>query len=89
MIALGRDIAMFRPVIEATVKGDPDALLIVEFAEEDQPQNLHKLKQLSELMGDLGFGWDNPQRKWGGVVESSSPRCRPRSRISALPASTS
>ena len=36
MIALGRDIAMFRPVIEATVKGDPDALLIVEFAEEDQ-----------------------------------------------------
>src|SRR6201996_6699181 len=43
MIALGRDIAMFRPVIEATVKGDPDALLIVEFAEEDQPDNLHKL----------------------------------------------
>src|SRR5262245_44414748 len=35
MIALGRDIAMFRPVIEATVRGDPDALLIVEFAEED------------------------------------------------------
>ncbi len=26
MIALGRDIAMFRPVIDATVKGDPDAL---------------------------------------------------------------
>src|SRR6185295_11503895 len=32
MIALGRDIAMFRPVIDATVRGDPDALLIVEFA---------------------------------------------------------
>src|SRR3989454_5482005 len=48
MIALGRDIAMFRPVIEATVRGDPDALLIVEFAEEDQPENLQKLKQLSE-----------------------------------------
>ncbi len=73
MIALGRDIAMFRPVIEATVKGDPDALLIVEFAEEDQPQNLHKLKQLSELMGDLGFGWNNPQRKWGGVVDVVEP----------------
>ena len=40
MIALGRDIAMFRPVIEATVRGDPDALLIVEFAEEDQADNL-------------------------------------------------
>src|SRR5580700_7494164 len=73
MIALGRDIAMFRPVIETTVKGDPDALLIVEFAEEDQPQNLQKLKQLSELMGDLGFGWDNPQRKWGGVVDVVEP----------------
>src|SRR5207302_9016612 len=46
MIALGRDIAMFRPVIGATVRGDPDALLIVEFAEEDQPDNLQKLKQL-------------------------------------------
>src|SRR5579871_5634403 len=73
MIALGRDIAMFRPVIEATVKGDPDALLIVEFAEEDQPQNIAKLKQLAELMGDLGFGWNNPTRKWGGVVDVVEP----------------
>ncbi|MBN9007166.1 MAG: FAD-binding protein [Rhizobiales bacterium] len=73
MIALGRDIAMFRPVIEATVRGDPDALLIVEFAEEDQADNLRKLKQLSELMADLGFGWTNPQRKWGGVVDVVEP----------------
>ena len=65
MIALGRDIAMFRPVIEATVKGDPDALLIVEFAEEDQPQNLQKLKQLSELMGDLGFSLGQRQAQMG------------------------
>jgi FAD/FMN-containing dehydrogenase/Fe-S oxidoreductase len=69
MIALGRDIAMFRPVIEATVRGDPDALLIVEFAEEDHADNLQKLKHLSELMLDLGFGWNHPQRKWGGVVD--------------------
>jgi FAD/FMN-containing dehydrogenase/Fe-S oxidoreductase len=73
MIALGRDIAMFRPVIDATVKGDPDALLIVEFAEQDQANNLQKLKQLSELMSDLGFGWKNPQRKWGGVVDVVEP----------------
>jgi FAD/FMN-containing dehydrogenase/Fe-S oxidoreductase len=73
MIALGRDIAMFRPVIDATVKGDPDGLLIVEFAEEDQADNLRKLKQLSELMSDLGFGWNNPQRKWGGVVDVVEP----------------
>src|SRR5580658_6000963 len=73
MIALGRDIAMFRPVIDATVRGDPDALLIVEFAEEAQADNLQKLKQLAELMGDLGFGWNNPQRKWGGVVDVVEP----------------
>src|ERR1700761_9332658 len=73
MIALGRHIAMFRPVIEATVKGDPDALLIVEFAEEDQAENLRRLKQLGELMADLGFGWNNPQRKWGGVVDVVEP----------------
>jgi FAD/FMN-containing dehydrogenase/Fe-S oxidoreductase len=73
MIALGRDIAMFRPVIDATVKGDPEALLIVEFAEEYQPDNLQKLKQLGELMGDLGFSWTNPPRKWGGVVDVIEP----------------
>ena len=73
MIALGREIAMFAPVIDATVRGDPDALLIVEFAEENQPDNLQKLKQLIELMGDLGFGWNNPPRKWGGVVDVVEP----------------
>jgi FAD/FMN-containing dehydrogenase/Fe-S oxidoreductase len=73
MLALGREIAMFRPVIDATVHGDPDALLIVEFAEEDQADNHQKLKQLSELMSDLGFGWNNPQRKWGGVVDVVEP----------------
>ena len=73
MIALGRDIAMFRPVIDATMRGDPDALLIVEFAEEDQADNLQKLRQLSELIGDLGFSWSNPQRKWGGVVDVVEP----------------
>ena len=73
MLALGRDIAMFAPVIDATVRGDPDALLIVEFAEEDQADNLAKLKQLGELMSDLGFGWNHPQRKWGGVVDVVEP----------------
>src|SRR4051812_19987828 len=73
MIALGRDIAMFQPIIAAAVRGDPDAVLIVEFAEEDQAENLLRLKQLSGLMGDLGFGWNNPPRKWGGVVEIVEP----------------
>ncbi|VIO77442.1 FAD-binding and (Fe-S)-binding domain-containing protein [Bradyrhizobium ivorense] len=73
MIALGRDIAMFQPIISAAVRGDPEAILVVEFAEEDQADNLARLKQLGELMADLGFGWDKPQRKWGGVVEIVEP----------------
>src|SRR5216110_3271251 len=73
MIALGRDIAMFQPIIATAVRGDPDAVLVVEFAEEDQAENLHRLKQLGELMADLGFGWGNPQRTWGGVVEIIDP----------------
>ena len=73
MLSLGREIAMFRPIIGTAVRGDPDAVLIVEFAEEDQAENLARLKQLGELMADLGFGWDQPQRKWGGVVEIKEP----------------
>src|ERR1700744_5450358 len=73
MLALGREIAMFQPIIGTAVRGDPDAVLIVEFAEEDQAENLRRLKQLGELMTDLGFGWDKPQRKWGGVVEITEP----------------
>ncbi|WGS23851.1 MULTISPECIES: FAD-binding and (Fe-S)-binding domain-containing protein [unclassified Bradyrhizobium] len=73
MIALGSEIVMFQPIISAAVRGDPDAILVVEFAEEDQADNLARLKQLGELMADLGFGWDKPQRKWGGVVEIVEP----------------
>jgi FAD/FMN-containing dehydrogenase/Fe-S oxidoreductase len=73
MLALGRDIAMFQPIIGTAVRGDPDAVLIVEFAEEDQADNIRRLKQLGELMADLGFGWDQPKRKWGGVVEITEP----------------
>lgn len=73
MLALGREIAMFQPIIRTAVRGDPDAVLIVEFAEEDQAENIRRLKQLGELMADLGFGWDQPQRHWGGVVEIIEP----------------
>src|SRR5437899_7725313 len=63
MLALGREIAMFQPIIATAVRDEPDAVLIVEFAEEDQVENLSRLKRLGELMADLGFGWSNPQRK--------------------------
>jgi FAD/FMN-containing dehydrogenase/Fe-S oxidoreductase len=73
MLALGREIVMFQPIIGTAIRGDPDAVLIVEFAEEDQAENLRRLKQLGELMADLGFGWDREPRKWGGVVEITEP----------------
>jgi len=69
MIALGREITMFQPIIGTAVRGDPDAVLLVEFAEEDELENLRRLRQLGELMADLGFGWNHPKRKWGGVIE--------------------
>lgn len=73
MIALGRDIAMFRPVIESVVRGDPDALLIVEFAEAEQADNIRKLKDLADVMSSLGFGWNERPQKWGGVVDVVEP----------------
>ena len=69
MIALGRDIAMFRPLIERFVRDEPEALLLVEFAEDDQAENVRRVAQLDELLSDLGFGFDRERRKWGGVVE--------------------
>ena len=60
LIELARDIAMFRPVMETYVRGAPDALLLTEFAEDDQAENLRRLERLEELMGDLGHP--------GGVV---------------------
>ncbi|MEP1442900.1 MAG: FAD-linked oxidase C-terminal domain-containing protein [Hyphomicrobiales bacterium] len=71
MIALARDIDIFRPTIEAYVRGRPDALLVVEFAEETADENLKKLSMLEEAMGDLGFSWAGTDKKWGGVVPLS------------------
>jgi FAD/FMN-containing dehydrogenase/Fe-S oxidoreductase len=69
MIELARDIAMFRPTLDAFVRGTPEAILLVEFAEEDFAENLRRLKRLGELMGALGFAFDKPGANQGGVVE--------------------
>lgn len=55
MIELSRDIPMFRATVDGFVRGEPDALLLVEFAGEDHAEQLAKLAQLVELMADLGF----------------------------------
>ncbi|MCB1472633.1 MAG: FAD-binding protein [Rhodobiaceae bacterium] len=73
MIALARDIAMFRPVVEQFVRGDPAALLIVEFAEPEMDENLRRLKALHDMMADLGYRWGDAGKKDGGVVEAVDP----------------
>ena len=74
MLGLAREIAMFRPTIEAVVRGDPEAVLFVEFAEDDQYHNLRRLMQLRDVMGDLGLGWNKAGAKWGGVLEIFDPK---------------
>ena len=49
MIELARQIAIFRPTLDQFVRGTPDAILLVEFGEDDQDENLRRLKQLGEL----------------------------------------
>ena len=65
MIELARGNAAFRPVVDRFLKGDPDAVLLVEFAGENRDEQLSKLRQLVELMAELGFP--------GGVVEIIEP----------------
>ncbi|MBX9773696.1 MAG: FAD-binding protein [Xanthobacteraceae bacterium] len=69
MLGLARDIAMFQPTINAVVRGDPEAILFVEFGEDDHRENFRRLLRLSELMGDLGYDWGSTGARWGGVVE--------------------
>ncbi|HEV3184530.1 MAG TPA: FAD-linked oxidase C-terminal domain-containing protein [Xanthobacteraceae bacterium] len=73
MIELAAGIAMFRPTLTQFVRGEPDAVLLVEFGEDDQQENLRRLARLHELMGDLGFGWDKEGAKRGGVVDVLEP----------------
>ncbi len=65
MIDLARDIAAFRPIVDRFVRGAPDALLLVEFAGEDRDDCLRRLRQLVELLGDLGYP--------DSVVEATDP----------------
>ena len=55
LLDLSRGIAMFRPVAERFVRGDPEALLLVEFAGEDHAEQQRGLARLVERLGDLGL----------------------------------
>ena len=69
MIELAGAIAMFKPTLDRFVRDLPAAILLVEFGEDDQNENLTRLRQLNELIGDLGFAWSNSGAKWGGIVD--------------------
>jgi len=66
MIELARANPAFRPVIERALIGQPEAILLVEFAGEERAAQLRDLARLVELMGDLGLP--------GSVVEMAEPR---------------
>ncbi|MCU0951835.1 MAG: FAD-binding protein [Burkholderiaceae bacterium] len=64
MITLSRANPAFRPVIETALRGEPDAILLVEFAGSDKAALIAQLARLSDLMGTLGLP--------GSVVEMSA-----------------
>ena len=66
MIELARANPAFRPVIERALIGEPEAILLVEFAGEEREPQLRDLRRLVDLMGDLGLP--------GSVVEMTEPR---------------
>ena len=55
MIGLAREIPAFGKTVNAFIQGEPDAILLVEFAGEDAQEPRRKLKGLVELMSDLGL----------------------------------
>ena len=55
MIDLARDNPAFQPIIDKALIGEPEAILLVEFAGEDKGEQLAALARLVELMGDLGL----------------------------------
>ena len=70
ILGLGRGIALFRATVREVVRGEPDALLLVEFAGEDPGQLGQRLDDLDDTMADLGFP--------GTVVRAVDPELQMR-----------
>ncbi|MCY4226985.1 MAG: FAD-binding protein [Gammaproteobacteria bacterium] len=73
MIDLSRGIPLFKGTMERMLNGEPEAVLLVEFAGEDPAENHRRLRALSEMMSDLGYSFTNPKESRGGVVEAIDP----------------
>jgi FAD/FMN-containing dehydrogenase/Fe-S oxidoreductase len=55
MIELARGNAAFAPIVARFIRGEPEAILLVEFAGDEREPQVAKLGRLVELMGDLGL----------------------------------
>ncbi|MEM9784148.1 MAG: FAD-linked oxidase C-terminal domain-containing protein, partial [Pseudomonadota bacterium] len=73
LIRLAQDNAVFKPILDEFVRGAPEAILLVEFAEPDMAENRRRLMALHAIMSDLGFEFGTPGKREGGVVEATDP----------------
>src|SRR3954467_1586830 len=69
MIGLARGIAAFRGTVDAVIQGDPEAILLVEFSGDDAFLQQKKLRDLVQLMADLG-------QPPGSVVELTAAKAQ-------------
>lgn len=65
LIDLARSIPAFSGSIERFIQGQPDAVLLVEFAGDDEGAERGKLRDLAQLLADLGLP--------GAVLEAIDP----------------
>jgi len=72
MLGLAAEIPMFHSTLEAMLRGKPQAILLVEF-DSGEEENARRMKQLNQMMGDLGLDFSHEGAKWGGVVEVYDP----------------
>lgn len=68
MIGLARSIPIYARTLEAFVRGEPAAMLLVEFAD-SQPENEENMRRLADTMSDLSYGFGKGGAQEGGVVE--------------------
>src|SRR5258707_15208922 len=55
MMNLARQMPVFKATLERYVKGTPDAILLVEFAGDEQGPLIESLGRLEQLLADHGF----------------------------------
>lgn len=78
MIALARNIDMYKASVAEFVRGEPAAVLLVEFASDSQQANLENLAGLHDQMTELGFSWQGHGESLGGVVDAVEPAMQAR-----------